>query len=42
MASLSIGKDVNRYKLTVFIAGAFFAGIAGSLYAHYITFIDPS
>jgi branched-chain amino acid transport system permease protein len=21
---------------------AFFAGIAGSLYAHYITFIDPS
>ncbi len=22
--------------------GAFFAGIAGSLYAHYITFIDPS
>src|SRR3989338_879260 len=42
VASLSIGKDVNRYKLTVFIVGAFFAGIAGSLYAHYITFIDPS
>lgn len=42
VASLSIGKDVNRYKLIVFIVGAFFAGIAGSLYAHYITFIDPS
>jgi branched-chain amino acid transport system permease protein len=42
VASLSIGKDVNRYKLIVFMAGAFFAGIAGSLYAHYITFIDPS
>jgi branched-chain amino acid transport system permease protein len=42
VAGLSIGKDVNRYKLIVFMVGAFFAGIAGSLYAHYITFIDPS
>lgn len=41
-ASLSIGKNVNKYKLIVFVVGAFFAGIAGSLYAHYITFIDPS
>ena len=30
------------FKLKVFVVGAFFAGIAGSLYAHYITFIDPS
>lgn len=42
LASLSIGKDVTKYKLIVFVIGAFFAGIAGSLYAHYITFIDPS
>ncbi len=42
IASLSIGKNVDRYKLTVFVVGALFAGIAGSLYAHYITFIDPS
>lgn len=42
VAALAMGKDVNRYKLLVFIIGAFFAGIAGSLYAHYITFIDPS
>lgn len=42
IASLSIGKNVNRYKIIVFMIGAFFAGIAGSLYAHYITFIDPS
>ncbi|MBF0459095.1 MAG: branched-chain amino acid ABC transporter permease [Nitrospirae bacterium] len=42
LAALSIGKNVNRYKLIVFTVGAFFAGIAGSLYAHYITFIDPS
>jgi branched-chain amino acid transport system permease protein len=38
----SLGKNVNKYKLISFVVGAFFAGIAGSLYAHYITFIDPS
>ncbi len=42
IAAQAMGKDVNRYKLLVFVVGAFFAGIAGSLYAHYITFIDPS
>ncbi len=42
VASLSIGTNINKYKLIVFVVGAFFAGIAGSLYAHYITFIDPS
>jgi len=42
IASQSMGKNVSKYKLIVFIVGAFFAGIAGSLYAHYITFIDPS
>ena len=39
---MAMGKNVNKHKLIVFIVGAFFAGIAGSLYAHYITFIDPS
>jgi len=42
IASQAMGKNVNKYKLIVFVVGAFFAGIAGSLYAHYITFIDPS
>jgi branched-chain amino acid transport system permease protein len=41
-AALALGKNVDRYKIVVFVIGAFFAGIAGSLYAHYITFIDPS
>jgi len=41
-ATLAVGKDVNKYKIIVFVIGAFFAGISGSLYAHYITFIDPS
>jgi len=42
IASEVLGKNTAKYKLQVFVIGAFFAGIAGSLYAHYITFIDPS
>lgn len=42
VAVSTLGKDVQRHKMIVFVVGAFFAGIAGSLYAHYITFIDPS
>jgi branched-chain amino acid transport system permease protein len=41
-AAIALGKNTATLKLVVFVAGAFFAGIAGSLYAHYITFIDPS
>jgi ABC-type branched-chain amino acid transport system, permease component len=41
-ATMAMGKDLAHYKILVFVIGAFFAGIAGSLYAHYITFIDPS
>jgi len=42
IASETLGKNTTKYKLMVFAIGAFFAGIAGSLYTHYITFIDPS
>jgi len=42
IATEAMGKNIVKHKLIVFIVGAFFAGIAGSLYAHYITFIDPS
>ncbi len=42
LAALAMGKNVDKHKIIVFVVGAFFAGIAGSLYAHYITFIDPS
>jgi len=42
IASETLGKNTSKYKLSVFVISAFFAGIAGSLYAHYTTFIDPS
>jgi len=42
ISSQALGKNTTKHTLLVFVIGAFFAGIAGSLYAHYITFIDPS
>lgn len=37
----SIGVNIMKYKLVAFIIACFFAGLAGSLYAHYITFLNP-
>ena len=42
IAALAIGKNIARFKVLAFIISAFFAGIAGVLYAHYVTFIDPT
>ncbi len=42
IAAAALGKNVPKFKMLAFMVGAFFAGMAGSLYAHYITFIDPS
>jgi branched-chain amino acid transport system permease protein len=42
IATASVGKPVSNFKSSVFTLGALFAGIAGTLYAHYITYIDPS
>lgn len=42
IAAKILGKNTTKYKLMAFVIGAIFASIAGSLYAHYITFIDPS
>ena len=37
-----LGKNTFKLKWKAMMISAFFAGIAGSLFAHYITFIDPS
>jgi branched-chain amino acid transport system permease protein len=42
VAASAMGVNTTRYKVTAFIVGAFFAGIAGGLYAHLKTFIAPS
>jgi branched-chain amino acid transport system permease protein len=36
------GYSTHYYKLVIFMIGAMIAGIAGGLFASYITFIDPS
>lgn len=38
----SLGKKVYQAKIASFTIGAMFAAIPGVLYAHYITYIDPS
>jgi len=35
------GADVKAYKIKLFIVSSVYASIAGSLYAHFITFISP-
>jgi branched-chain amino acid transport system permease protein len=37
----SIGVGAYRHAMIAFVVGAFFAGIAGSLYAHYVNFVGP-
>ncbi len=40
-AALALGKNTFRYKLEAFALGAAIMGAAGSLYAHFLTFIEP-
>jgi branched-chain amino acid transport system permease protein len=42
VAASSMGINPVRYKVTAFVVGAFFAGIAGGLYAHHKTFLSPT
>ncbi len=41
-AAQAVGVDIARYKLAVFVLSALYAGLAGVLYAHYLTFIAPA
>ncbi len=41
IAANAMGVDASRYKVQVFVLSAVYASIAGSLYAHFVTFISP-
>jgi branched-chain amino acid transport system permease protein len=41
-AAGAMGINVPRFKVIVFIYSAILASLAGSLYAHYLNFINPS
>ena len=40
-AAASVGVRTESYKVKVFVLSALYASLAGSLYAHYLTFISP-
>ena len=42
LACNAMGLNVATIKIKVFILSALYASLAGSLYAHYVTFISPS
>ncbi|MEJ2037650.1 MAG: branched-chain amino acid ABC transporter permease [Desulfosarcinaceae bacterium] len=41
LAAEATGVHTTRYKVQAFVLAAFFAGLAGSYYAHFIKFISP-
>lgn len=41
IAAEAVGINTTRYKVVAFVVGAFFAGLAGGLYAHFKQFIHP-
>jgi branched-chain amino acid transport system permease protein len=42
VAASAMGINPTKYKVTAFVIGAFFAGIAGGLYAHSKQFLSPN
>ena len=42
VAAEALGVDTTRYKVLAFVLGAFFAGIAGGLFAHYLSYLNPN
>jgi branched-chain amino acid transport system permease protein len=42
VAASAMGINPTKYKVTAFVIGAFFAGIAGGLYAHHKQFLSPT
>jgi branched-chain amino acid transport system permease protein len=41
VAAQAVGIDVTRYKVLAFIISSFFAGVAGSLFAHHEQYLNP-
>jgi branched-chain amino acid transport system permease protein len=41
IAARCSGVNTEKYKINIFVMSAMLASLAGSLYAHYITFISP-
>lgn len=42
VAAEAMGLNTTRYKITAFVVGSFFAGVAGGLYAHLKGYLNPA
>jgi len=42
VAAAAVGLNPTRYKIVAFVVAAFFAGVAGGLYAHFKLTITPT
>jgi len=42
IAAEALGVDTTRYKVMAFVLGAFFAGVAGGLFAHFLSYLNPN
>lgn len=42
VAAEALGVDTTQYKVVAFVLGAFFAGVAGGLFAHFLSYLNPS
>jgi len=42
VAAAAMGLNVRQLKVQIFVLSAIYASVAGSLYAHFVTFISPS
>jgi branched-chain amino acid transport system permease protein len=41
LAAEAMGINTTKYKIQAFVLAAFYAGIAGSYYAHFVKFVSP-
>jgi branched-chain amino acid transport system permease protein len=42
VAAEAMGVNTTRTKVKAFVIGAFFAGVAGGLFAHYLRYLNPA
>jgi branched-chain amino acid transport system permease protein len=42
VAAEALGVDTTSYKVLAFVMGAFFAGVAGGLFAHFLSYLNPN
>jgi len=42
LAASAMGVNISKYKIYVFVVSAVMASVAGSIYAHYLNFLNPT